>query len=129
MNVKYPRSTIGKRFYLPSFLCSNPWVMGFCGICGFAQFLEFLYLDIWEELHLHYFTQIYNYSPYIKTILLTNNLYFVQRTSYILHIWTSHFSLTSYVFVVSKKSVIYGNRFKLKTYKFSSVKNTAVIDK
>ena len=34
-----------------------------------------------------------------------------------------------YVFVVSKRSVICGNRFKLKTYKFSSVKNINLIDK
>lgn len=44
------------------------------------------------------------------------------------HSIISHFQLTSYVFVVSNKSQIYGNCFKLKIHKFHNVENNAVID-
>ena len=85
----------------------------------FVVFLvrSILYLNFKEELCLHYFTHI-SHCSYIKTIL-THKAFvlFCSEGHRIFHIAEYHiFPLTSYVFVVSKKSVSYGNHFELKTY-------------
>ena len=85
-----------------------PWVMGFSKIfVSLKMSLQMLKRKS-DCIILH----IYATMLLKLDTLNWQSFCFCSGTSYILHSWISHFSWTSYVFVVSKKSVIYRNCFK-----------------
>ena len=119
--------------YNISWLCLYiPSSHGFSWYLWFRSIL-YLYtcinvLKLKEGLRLQFFfifTHICNFSPYIKTISTHKSFAFCLEEHRIFYIADQyHIFLFFVVHMCIQKSVIYDNRLKLKTYKFSSVKTS-----